>query len=71
MPKRKNSVGGITYEEWEALPTTFDAGVAARIIGKGKRFAYNHADELGGKKIGNRVFFFKAKMAEIVGLDVT
>lgn len=62
-------VGRLRLEEWRDLPATFDAKTTSDVMGRALRFVYKHADELGGRKIGGRIYFSKSRIAEILGLE--
>ena len=40
-----------------AFPTILDAKEVASILKKAPKWVYNHADKLGGRKIGGSLFF--------------
>lgn len=59
----------LSVEEWERLPLTFGVHEMARIIGCGTRYANDHAEELGGRKVGGKWLFTKKGAAGLLGLD--
>lgn len=63
-----NDSEGVSDSEWKSIPVTFGVQIMARLIHSNKRYVQNHAEELGGRKIGGRWLFSKIRTAELLGM---
>ena len=68
MAKRAQRTEPMSEQEWQALPITFGAADAARVLGCCTRYAQAHAEDFGGHLIGGRWIFSKPTIGALVGL---
>ena len=66
--KHPTTTNPMSADEWAAVPVVFDAAVMSRVCGYCLRFVQNHAEELGGRKVGGRWLFSKPVVAQLFGL---
>lgn len=58
----------LSMEEWAQLPITFGGDAVAKVLGVNLRYVQNHAEELGGVKLGGKWLFSKPRVAALVGI---
>lgn len=68
--KHPNKTNQMSAEEWLDTPVIFGVDVMSHVCGYGLRFVQNHAEELGGRKVGGRWLFSKPVVAQLLGLTL-
>ena len=56
-------------QEWRELPIVLDTLQAARAVGRCARWASDHAEQIGGKKVGNHWRFSKSAISRYLGIE--
>ena len=68
MQRQRKNRTPLSEYEWSCLPVTFGVEDMARACCASKRWANDHAAELGGRKVAGRWTFSKSKVAKLLGI---